>query len=49
MSELVETALRMLLSEPKTPEALPPLPEFHGGGERVNLANREALYDVMER
>ena len=49
MSELVETALRMLLSEPKPVEALPPLPEFHGGGARVNVANREALYDVIER
>ncbi|MCK4514786.1 MAG: ribbon-helix-helix protein, CopG family [Spirochaetaceae bacterium] len=49
MSELVETALRMLLAEPKTREPLPPLPEFHSGGARVNVANREILYDVMER
>ena len=51
MSELVEAALRKLLAKPKTEEALPPLPEFHSGGARVNVdvANREALYDVMER
>ena len=49
MSELVEAALYKLLTEPKNEEALPPLPEFHSGGARVNVANREALYDVMER
>jgi len=49
MSELVEAALRMLLTKPKTEGTLPPLPEFHSGGARVNVANREALYDVMER
>ncbi len=27
---------------------LPPLPEFSGGGSRVNLASRDALCDAME-
>lgn len=49
MSELVEAALRALLHKPHAPETLPPLPEFSSGGARVNVANREALYDVMER
>jgi len=49
MSELVETALRALLQKPSPPKELPPLPEFKSGGARVNVANREALYEVMER
>ncbi len=50
LSELVESALRALLQKPKsaTPE-LPPLPEFRSGGARVDVANREVLYEVMER
>lgn len=48
MSELVEVALRAIV-EPRQPEAeLPPLPEFSSGGMRVNVANRDALYNVME-
>ncbi len=49
MSELVEAALRMLLRRRKTKAELPPLPVFDSGGSRVDLANREALYEVMER
>jgi urease gamma subunit len=49
MSELVEAALRTLLQKPQVPESLPPLPEFSSGGARVNVANRDALYDVMDR
>ena len=49
MSELVEAALRVLLAKPQTPRDMPPLPEFTSGGARVDLANREALYDAMER
>ena len=49
MSELVEIALRALLEKPARPEALAPLPEFSSGGARVNMANRDALYAVMER
>lgn len=49
MSELVEAALRSLLEPKRESAVLPPLPEFDGGGARVNLANRDMLYDVMER
>jgi hypothetical protein len=48
MSELVETALRLLLRSPKKRGTLPPLPKFHGGGELVDIANRDALYRAME-
>lgn len=48
MSDLVETALRLLLRSPRRREALPPLPAFHSGGTLVDVANREALYHAME-
>ena len=48
MSELVEAALRtIVLPQPKA-AVLPPLPRFSSGGLRVNVANREELYRVME-
>ncbi len=49
MSELVESALRKLLTEDNSDAELPPLPVFRSGGARVNVANREILYEVMER
>lgn len=49
MSELVEGALRIVIEPRKKPAALPPLPEFSSGGLRVNVADREALYNVMGR
>jgi len=49
MSELVEAALRTMLRPRTRTEKLPPLPEFSTGGARVNVANRDALYEVMER
>ena len=48
MSELVETALRMLFTNRNRKMELPPLPKFDSGGSRVDLANREALFQVME-
>jgi hypothetical protein len=48
MSELVETALRLLLRPPKKKNELPPLPTFHSGGELVDIADRDALYETME-
>jgi plasmid stability protein len=48
MSELVETALRLLLRSPRRREPLPPLPSFHSGGALVDVADREALYQAME-
>jgi plasmid stability protein len=48
MSELMETAIRMLLKEGKPPRNLPPLPEFTIEGARVDIADRNALYEAME-
>jgi hypothetical protein len=48
MSELVETALRMLFRTRKTTEGLPPLPVFRSGGALVDVAERDALYQAME-
>lgn len=48
MSVLVETALRQLLRPDPTVVDLPPLPSFHGGSERVDVADRDALYRVFD-
>jgi len=48
MSELVETALRLLLQARKPPASLPPLPTLNSGGAVVDVADREALYQAME-
>ena len=48
MSEVVEAALRTVVEPKRQATALPPLPAFRGGGLRVNVANRDALYSVME-
>ena len=48
MSELVETALRMLFRAPKRSRNLPPLPAFHSGGTLVDVADRDTLYHAME-
>jgi hypothetical protein len=47
MSELVETALRLLLRSPRKRKEIPPLPTFHSGGELVDVADRDALYKAM--
>jgi hypothetical protein len=48
MSELVETALRLLLQPSRKKRGkLPPLPTF-SGGELVDISNRDALYRAME-
>ncbi|MEP6763656.1 MAG: ribbon-helix-helix protein, CopG family [Gemmatimonadaceae bacterium] len=49
MSELVEMALRQLLRAKTDEIELPPLPVFNSGGAFVDIANRNALYDVMEQ
>ena len=49
MSELVETALRSLLKKRVPDRELPPLPEFDSGGALVDISNRSALFDAMER
>jgi hypothetical protein len=48
MSELVESALRLLLQSEKTPQKLPSLPTFKSGGSLVEIADRDALYQAME-
>ena len=48
MSELVEAALRNALEPAKHEVSLQPLPEFSSGGHRVNVANRDELYDAMD-
>ena len=48
MSELVETALRLLFQCQKDRRKLPPLPTFKSGGYLVDIADRDALYQAME-
>lgn len=48
MSELVETALRLLLRSPRRRSAVPRLPTFHSGGALIDIADRDALYQAME-
>lgn len=48
MSELVEMALRQLLSPHREAPALPPLPSFQSGGALVDVSNRDALYSAMD-
>jgi hypothetical protein len=48
VSEMVETALRMLLRQQPSQRDLPPLPTFDNGGTYVDTADRDALYQAME-
>ena len=48
MSELVESALRLLLQSDKPSHHMPPLPKFKSGGSLVDIADRDALYQAME-
>ena len=48
MSELVETALRLLLRPQRKRRTIPALPKFHSGGTLVDIADRDALYHAME-
>lgn len=48
MSELVESALRILFESKKAPENISPLPKFKSGGSLVDIADRDALYYAME-
>ncbi len=47
ISELVESALRMLLDRLEQRIELAPLPTFDGGGATVNVAVRDELYRAM--
>jgi Arc/MetJ family transcription regulator len=48
MSEMVETALRLLLRSQRRRGTLPALPRFSSGGALVDIADRDALYHAME-
>lgn len=48
MSELVETAIRRLLASAPETTQLEPLPTFRSGGALVDVADRDALYRVMD-
>ncbi len=48
MSELVESALRLLFRFQRERRDLPPLPTFRSGGHLVDIADREALNGAME-
>jgi len=48
MSELVETALRLLLRSQRKQEKIVALPSFRSGGTLVDIADRDALYQAME-
>jgi hypothetical protein len=48
MSELLKTALRLLLRSQKSRSKLAPLPRFRSGGSLVDVADRNALYEIME-
>ena len=49
MSELVESALRVMLAGQRRRRQQSPLPSASMGEPRVDVANREATYDLMER
>ncbi|MDX2141975.1 MAG: type II toxin-antitoxin system VapB family antitoxin [Rhodospirillaceae bacterium] len=49
MGELVETALRTFLNAKPSNDPLPPLPSYSMGPMLVDIADRDALYDAMER
>jgi hypothetical protein len=49
MSELVESALRLLLRSQRKRAKIGALPTFHSGGAVVDVADRDALYQAMER
>jgi hypothetical protein len=48
MSEMVESALRLLLRAQRKRQSIPALPKFHSGGAVVDVADRDALYQAME-
>jgi metal-responsive CopG/Arc/MetJ family transcriptional regulator len=47
VSELVESALRLLLRSHRKRHKIAPLPTFRSGGVLVDIADRDALYQAM--
>ena len=48
MSEMVESALRLLLSSQRKKDKMVALPIFRSGGLLVDVADRDAWYQAME-
>lgn len=50
MSALVEAGVRRILAErpAREPDEPPPLPTWNSGGALVDVADREALYEVID-
>ena len=48
LSELATELLHKGLAEKSKPFKLPPLPSFNAGTPLVDVANRDALYEVLE-
>ena len=52
MTALVEAGLRRVLATPDSGDGsakdLPPLPVWNSGGARVDIANRDELYRLMD-
>ena len=48
MSELVESALRLLLRKGAGAKDLPPLPSFDGEGTTFDVADRESLWRAKD-
>lgn len=48
MSELVESALRLMFRAQRQRSNLPPLPTLRSGGHLVDVADRDALHNLME-
>ncbi len=49
LSELANELLRKGLTDRRKPKRLPPLPTFDMGEPRVDVADRDALYEAMEK
>jgi len=47
MSEMVETAVQLMLRGERKRAPMTELPSFHGGRELVDIADRDALYRAM--
>jgi len=48
MSEMVESALRLLFQSQKRRPRIPKFPRFNSGGHLVDISDRDALYDALE-
>jgi hypothetical protein len=49
ISELVEAAIRSFLEPKRREKKLKPLPSFDMGEPLVDISDREALYEILDR